>query len=451
MSNLAATRLYITGFRMASRKADLSVGYAESIEYLYSIGNEILSMKLGLDAIRELCGELGNPQERFPAIHIAGTNGKGSTAAMVESVLRAAGIRTGIYISPHLVSITERIRVDGEMIPPEDFARLATRVRTAGERLHREGRVRTIPTFFEQITAIGYLWLAEQQVELAVLEVGMGGRLDATNICHPVVTAITPVGLDHQQYLGSTIAAIAGEKAGIIKPGIPVVVAPQEAAARAVIAARATELDAPLIEGEVTSELVGRRPDLRQCATFHAPSGRYTLEMALRGDHQRLNAATAISIVDLLRHQGWKIGAEAVVTGLEKTCWPGRLDLRTGPAGLPFLIDGAHNIAGVEVLSDFLIDYCAGRPLSLIFGAMRDKDLTAMTRRLFPLFAQVILTGIDSPRALDPAEIDAPSGVERVAHLPAALELAARLTPPEGLVVVAGSLYLAGEVLAHLG
>ena len=426
------------------------MGYAESIEYLYSIGNEILSMKQGLDAIRELCRELGNPQERFPAIHIAGTNGKGSTAAMVESILRAAGVKTGLFISPHLVSITERIQAGADKIPPDDFARLASCVRAAGERLHREGRLKTIPTFFEQVTAIGYLWLAEQQVELAVIEVGMGGRLDATNICHPVVCAITPVGLDHQQYLGSTIAAIAGEKAGIIKPGIPVVVAAQQPAAEEVLRSRAAVLAAPLIAGRVGAEFVDCSADLRSRVDFHSPFGRFTAELALRGDHQLINAATAVTIVDQLRNIGWVIDLDAVISGLERTCWPGRLDLRVDPTRAPLLIDGAHNIDGVEALCTFLIKYCHPRPLTLVFGAMRDKDLAAITKRLFPLFAKVILTGINSPRTLDPNEIDTTLAVERVACAREALVLAAQQTSPGGLVVVAGSLYLAGEVIALL-
>lgn len=424
---------------------------AESIGYLYSLGNEIESMKLGLETIRELCRDLGDPQESWPAVHIAGTNGKGSTAAMVESILRAAGIRTGLFISPHLVSITERIQVDGEAIPAEEFARLATVVREAGERLHRGGRLATVPTFFEQVTAIGYLWLAEQRVELAVLEVGMGGRLDATNICRPIVTAITPVGLDHQQYLGPTVSAIAGEKAGIIKPGVPVVVAPQEDDAREVILARAAQVGAPVVEGRINAETIGLTSDLRPRVAFQTPSGQLTAELALRGDHQRLNATTALSIIDLLSGRGGVVGADAIIAGLERTIWPGRLDLRTGPGGLQILIDGAHNPPGIEVLRRFLLANCADRPLTLIFGAMRDKNVTAITERIFPIFAKVILTGIDSPRALNPAEIVATRAVERVASLPEALELASRLTPSDGLVVVAGSLYLAGEAIALLG
>ena len=429
----------------------MNMEFSESVEYLYGLGHEVLAMKLGLETIRLLSRELGSPHETFPAIHIAGTNGKGSTAAMTEAILRAAGCRTGLYTSPHLLSITERMRVDGEPIPQDQFARLATQVRMAGERLVEQGLLPAPPTFFEQVTAIGYLWFAGQRVDLAVLEVGMGGRLDATNICRPMVTAITPVGLDHQQYLGETIAAIAGEKAGIIKAGIPVVVAPQEPPARAVIMARAVECDAPVIEGQVTAELVRRTVDLRQWVEFQCGLGSFDACLSLRGDHQRVNAATAVAVIETLVSRGWTVGTDAITTGLEQTFWPGRLDLRSGPAGRPLLIDGAHNQAGAAVLRDFLVSYCADRPLTLIFGAMRDKDVAEMTSRLFPIFKTIVLTGIDNPRALDPAEISTAANVERAPDIAAALELAAPLTPRTGLIVVAGSLYLVGEVLELLG
>jgi dihydrofolate synthase/folylpolyglutamate synthase len=430
----------------------LPMNFSESLTYLHQLGNEVLTMNLGLETIRCLCGALGDPQQVFPAIHVAGTNGKGSTVAMTEAILRAAGYRTGLFTSPHLLSVTERICVAGEPIPTGDFARLATVVRQVSERLRHEGRLEAGPTFFELITAIGYLWFAEQRVDLAVLEVGMGGRLDATNICRPIVTAITPVGLDHQQYLGTTVAAIAGEKAGIIKPGVPVVVAPQELAARQVILARAAELAAPVSEGRVITERIEHTDDLRQRITFRSSFGLLTPRLALRGDHQRINAATALSIVELLPALGWSIGVDAILHGLETTCWPGRLDLRGGRSSGPqLLIDGAHNIAGVEALCEFLAEHCVERPLTLIFGIMRDKDVAALTERLFPLFGKIILTRVASPRALDPAEIMPALEFDRVPSLSEALELARRGTPPDGLIVVAGSLHLAGEVLASLG
>jgi len=422
--------------------------FSESVDYLYGLGNEILAMKLGLETIRSLCLELGSPQDSFPAVHIAGTNGKGSTAAMTEAILRAGGVRTGLFTSPHLLSITERIRVGGEPIPPDQFAMLGGRVRAAGERLVESGRLPAPPTFFEQVTAIGFLWFAEQRVELAVLEVGMGGRLDATNICRPLVTAITPVGLDHQQYLGDTLAAIAGEKAGIIKPGIPVVVAPQEPEAKEVILARAEECGAPVIDGVVDAELVSYTPDLRSWVEFRSGRGSFDACLSLRGRHQAINARTAIAIVEVLQSTGLSIETEAIVAGLENCYWPGRLDLRPGPSGRTLLIDGAHNEAGAVVLADFLRECCRRRPLTLIFGALRDKDVAKIGERLFPLFEQIIVTGIANPRAFDPAEIVVAGEVERSYGLLDALEIAGRVTPPDGLIVVSGSLYLVAEVLA---
>lgn len=422
--------------------------FSEAVDYLYGLGNEILAMKLGLETIRCLCLELGSPQDSFPAVHIAGTNGKGSTAAMTEAILRAGGVRTGLFTSPHLISITERIRVGGEPIPPDQFAMLGGRVRAAGERLVESGRLPAPPTFFEQVTAIAFLWFAEQRVELAVLEVGMGGRLDATNICRPLVTAITPVGLDHQQYLGDTLAAIAGEKAGIIKPGIPVVLAPQEPEAQVVILARAEECGAPVIAGGVEVEPISLTPDLRQWVELHTERESFDACLSLRGRHQAINARTAIAIVEVLRSTGLSIETGAIVAGLENCYWPGRLDLRSGPSGRTILIDGAHNEAGAVVLADFLREFCRRRPLTLIFGAMRDKDVAKIGERLFPLFEQIIVTGIANPRALDPAEIVVGGEVERASGLLEALEIAGRVTPPEGLIVVAGSLYLVAEVLA---
>lgn len=422
--------------------------FSESVEYLYALGNEVLAMKLGLETIRLLSSELGNPHEAFPAIHIAGTNGKGSTAAMTEAILRASGYRTGLYTSPHLISITERIRVGGEPIPTHEFARLATQVREAGERLVGQGLLPALPTFFEQVTAIAFLWYAEQKVDLAVLEVGMGGRLDATNICRPLVTAITLVGLDHQQYLGETVAEIAGEKAGVIKPGIPVIVAPQEEAARVVILARAEECQAPVTELGVIASPLSHTHDLRQWVELSANGVSFDACLGLRGRHQLVNARTTISILDHLAAMGWRIDKDSIISGLENCFWPGRLDLRSGPAGRPLLIDGAHNEAGAEVLAAFLREHCAGRSLTLIFGTMRDKNVARIAGILSPLFERIILTRIDSPRALDPGEVRLDRETMIGASVIESLEIAGQVTPPTGLIVVAGSLYLAGEVIA---
>ena len=416
------------------------MNFSESLAYLYQLGNEVLTMNLGLETIRRLCAELGDPQDSFLAIHVAGTNGKGSTVAMTEAILCAAGLRTGLYTSPHLLSVTERIRVAGEPIPTEDFARLATRVRLAGDHLLARGDIPARPTFFEQVTAIGYLWFAEQRLDLAVLEVGLGGRLDATNLCRPLLTAITPIGFDHQAYLGNTLAAIAGEKAGILKPGIPVVVAPQDSEALSAILARAAAVGAPVLEPLPEATPLRTTPDLRQWVEFRIKEQSLPVLLHLRGAHQVTNARVAVSLIEALRARGWSIPLSAIAEGLAHTSWPGRLDLRLGPAGHPVLLDGAHNAAGAQVLRDFLLECCPDRPRTLLFGAMRDKDIPAITGLLFPLFDRLILCGIDTPRALDPAEIPAPDSALRAPSVLDALALASRLSSSDGMIVACGSI-----------
>jgi len=425
---------------------DYLMNFAESVSYLYSLGNEVLAMKFGLETIRTLAAAFDNPQQKFPAIHIAGTNGKGSTAAMTDAILRAAGYRTGLYTSPNLISITERFCVDGRQIEEDDFARLAMTVRQMGEQLVAEGNLETAPTFFEQITMIGYLHFAESNVDLAVLEVGMGGRLDATNVCQPAVTVITPVGLDHQQYLGSTLAQIAGEKAGIIKPNIPVVVSAQEDEAMQTIAARAAALNAPLISVADQQFLAEPGGELGQ---YRLRYHKYNALLSLRGQHQVTNAMTAIHIAEQLNQAGWKIQPAAIETGLSKTTWPGRLQLiHSSNLPAPLLLDGAHNPAGARALRKFLDDHCQNLPITMIFGALQDKALTEMAGILFPAAREVILTKANSPRAAELPEL-AHQAV-RTKNVKEALAEASRLTPPNGLIVICGSLYLVGEAIARI-
>ncbi|MFN0107908.1 MAG: bifunctional folylpolyglutamate synthase/dihydrofolate synthase [Blastocatellia bacterium] len=428
------------------------MNFAESFSYLYSLGNEVLAMKLGLETVQALAGALDNPQQKFPAIHIAGTNGKGSTAAMTEAILRAANLKIGLFTSPHLISITERCRVNGDNISENDFARLATVVREASETLVAGGRLEASPTFFEQVTMIAYLHFAESKVDLAVLEVGMGGRLDATNICQPLVTAITSIGFDHQQYLGNTLAAIAGEKAGIIKQKVPVIVAPQTDEAMQAIAARAAELNAPLIS--VAGESFTITPNV---------SGRYRLRyrdydalLNLRGHHQAENAMTAILIAEQLRQLGWKIEKEAIEEGLSQAEWLGRLQLiEAQNLSAPVLVDGAHNPAGAETLRNFLADNYSDVPITLIFGAMADKSVAEIADSLFPPARHLILTKANNPRAASPQTIAEHAKRSRqdavcTDNLAEALAQAESITPADGLIVVCGSLYLAGELLHYL-
>lgn len=440
------------------------MNFTEAVTYLYSLGNEMQAMKLGLDSISILAAEFEHPERKFPAVHIAGTNGKGSTAAMVESILRAGKFRTGFYSSPHLVSITERITINGQPISEGDFARMATRVRETGERLVTMKKLDSLPTFFEQLTMIAYLFFARQNITLAVLEVGMGGRLDATSICRPVVTAITPVAMDHQQYLGDTLTAIAGEKAGIIRPGIPVVIAPMKGEAVAAITARAREVGAPiiLIEQQVRAadmfqiEIAGDINALRHIGKCHIryrnSRAEYAAWVNLRGRHQAINALTAIHIAEQVNRAGFRIPLSAVNEGLDKVVWPGRLEIHDRVNGGPaLLLDGAHNIAGATTLRAFLDEYLQDLPITLIFGVMQDKDVKPMTDLLFPAAERIILTRVGNSRSADPEDIAGPSDALRTQTVSDALSAARRITPPEGLIVACGSLYLIGEIKALLG
>ncbi len=443
------------------------MNYEEAVKYLYAIGHETLAMKLGLEGISLLCRDLGEPQRDFVAAHIAGTNGKGSTAAMMEAIAREAGLRIGLYTSPHLVEITERIRVDGQPIPPEDFARLATKVRASCEQLVASRELPVLPTFFEQVTAIAFLYFAERQVELAVLEVGLGGRLDATNICQPLVTAITPVALDHQRYLGDTLAAIAREKAGIIKATVPVVIAPQEAEAMAVITERCTQMRAPRIlvaDDSTALEIVSREdnqtahlPKLLRAGLyrFRYRTGRalYDVQLNLRGRHQVTNACTAIHIAEQLGERGLTISRQAIIEGLRRVEWPGRLEMVTNQG--PLLLDGAHNPAGARALRDFLKEHYR-MPITLIFGSMADKAIAEIAAILFPVARTVVITSIADARAASSAAIAAQVGgigyqLICASNAAQALTVARRFTPPEGLICACGSLYLIGELKKTIG
>jgi len=434
----------------------MTMNFDEAIKYLYSLGNETLSMKLGLESVRALASVSGDPQKAFPAVHIAGTNGKGSTAAMTSSILRAAGLRVGLYTSPHLVSITERIRIGDDEIAPDEFSRLATDVRAAGERLVAEKALPASPTFFEQVTMISYLYFAEREVDLAVMEVGLGGRLDATNICEPVVTAITPVGFDHQKYLGDALSSIAGEKAGIVKSGVPVVIAPQSGEAMTAIIARCREMNAPVIETSDPLDIEAEGGDEnigRYRFRYRASHDEYAVRLGLRGRHQITNALVAIHIAEQLQTAGFDIPSPAIVEGLNTAEWPGRLEMiRPSPSQAPLLLDGAHNAAGARALRDFLDEYFHSIPITIIFGAMADKAIGEMSEILFPAADRVIITRIASPRAADPnaiAEMVKPD-VVCIENVDKALEEAVRITPRHGLICVCGSLFLIGEVKQSL-
>lgn len=406
------------------------MNYSEAVRYLYSLGNEVLTMKLGLERITALLAALGNPHRACRWVHVAGTNGKGSTCAMIESGLRAAGVRTGLYISPHLVEPTERIQIAGNPVTREQFARAFDRVHETAERMIRAGELDMHPTYFETVTAMAFVVFAEAgltqaKLDTVVLEVGLGGRLDATNVVTPALCVITPIDYDHQKFLGSTIEQIASEKAGILKPGVPAVFAEQRPEAEQVLREHA--------RGPVTFSRQWPIEDLQ----IDARGSRFRLHgqevtCPLAGEHQVENArVAAIALAQL--------GISPA--GIAQARWPGRLERISERPEI--IIDGAHNPAGTRALAAYIRRFYSGRRIWIVYGALRDKAVSEMTSILFPLAHRVILTAPNNSRAMPPEEIEAPGAI--VTHSAAEAIAQIRAIPPEDVVFIAGSLYLAGE------
>lgn len=415
------------------------MNFEAAVRYLLSLGHETLAIKLGLRNTELLLNALDNPERAFPSVQIAGTNGKGSTAAMLESICRAAGIKCGLYTSPHLVSITERIRVFGTEISTEDFAACATTVREVSQQLE------ALPTFFEQLTAIALLAFRNANIELAILETGLGGRLDSTTAANARIVGITQIAMDHEEYLGSTLESIAAEKAAIIRPGVNAVLARQEPVALKVLLKRCEETGVTPILENGAHTLKGNTSDGRFRVTFDTGADDYeNVLLGLPGRHQIDNAAVAIRLAELLN-----VPHSAIVTGIETASHPGRLELIAHKPSI--LIDGAHNPAGSESLRAYLDEF-APRPLTLVFGAMRDKQLDQIAEILFPSADEIVLTTVNNPRSatlemLQPiADRFARGPVLKSESSAEALRLARANTPPEGLICIAGSLYLAGEL-----
>jgi dihydrofolate synthase/folylpolyglutamate synthase len=440
--------------------------FRESLSYLLSLGHETLTIKLGLKNTETLLAALGNPQNDFPAVQIAGTNGKGSTAVMLESICLTAGIRTGLFTSPHLISITERIKIGGVEISEDEFARLTSAVKQTSEELVRSEPLQTLPTFFEQVTAIALLAFREAKVDLAILETGLGGRLDSTTAARANLVAITPVAMDHEEYLGNTIQQIAAEKAAIIRTGVTAVIAPQlpevleviikhcesAAADTRIVGFQRDELEGlPGRDRErfVRAMLNSVAGDGRCFVTFETPNGRYeNVQLGLRGRHQIDNAIVAVALAEALREREFAISDEAIVRGLETASHAGRLELWQSPATI--LFDGAHNPVAARALRDYLEEFVPS-PITMIFGAMKDKRLNEMAEALFPKANTLILTQMDNPRAAEleylVESVPATFPKERVrtaTTVTEALQLAMQLTPTGGLVCVTGSLYLVG-------
>jgi dihydrofolate synthase/folylpolyglutamate synthase len=428
------------------------MNFDEALQYLLSLGHETIAIKLGLSNTERLLEALNNPQSSFPSVQIAGTNGKGSTAIMLEAIARVAGLKTGLYTSPHLKIITERIRINNQEISREDFARLTSRVRSTAEGLVTEGVLETLPTFFEHLTAIAFAAFAEAGIQLAILETGLGGRLDATTTARAEIVAITPIALDHQEYLGETLVEIAAEKAAIIRPGVTAISAPQEREALDVILERCAACGVTPRLSVSKIEVTGSDDVGRMHASFETNEDRYEkVHLGLRGRHQITNASVTIALAEALRERGFHIPRAAIIKGLENAEHAGRLELRrTGASNI--LFDGAHNPAGARALRDFLEEFVQS-PITLLFGAMRDKDLALIAATLFPVAQHLILTEPDNPRAatletlarLVPQDFDS-SRITLAPSASEALHAARAQTPPNGIICVTGSLYLIGEV-----
>lgn len=411
---------------------------------------ETFGIKLGLDNIQRLCDALGHPERAFRSLHVAGTNGKGSVTAMAHAALDAAGLRAARYTSPHLSRLTERFVIGAGEVAEGDLRAAAEDVLACADRLVAEGRLPFPPTFFEATTAIGFELFRRAAVDVAVIEVGLGGRFDATNVILPVATAITTIAFDHQRHLGHTLARIAFEKAGIIKPGRPVIAGPLPAEARAEIVRVATERGAPVVHAfdgtRVETEMIDGRARLR----LSTPAGEYgPLTLALRGSHQVANAVIAVRLLEAAAAEGVSITRQAIERGLEAVEWPARLELLALGGGRRVLIDAAHNDEGARALADYLRRWHPDRP-PLVIGIMRDKDAGAITDALLPAVSTVIATAAPSPRALPAEELAAQIArrqparrVHAVVDPAAAVERALEEAP---LACVAGSIFLAGAV-----
>lgn len=422
------------------------MNFDESVKYLYSLGHETLAMKLGLENTRRLLAALGEPQKSFLKIQIAGTNGKGSVAAFLDSICRAASIKTGLFTSPHLVSITERIKINGSKITEAKFAELTSRVKETAEHLVKNKVLEAMPTFFEHLTAIGLLAFALEKVDLAILETGLGGRLDSTTAAESEIVCLTPIDLDHQEYLGDTLEKIASEKAAIIHSQTrAAVISKQKPAALDVILKRCAETGIKPIIDACRFEVKDTTTDGKMIAAFRTANEIYeNVCLNLRGRHQLENAATAIVAAENLKD--FSISRAAIIQGLETGTHAGRVEIQGN-----VLYDGAHNAAGAKALADFLQEFIRNK-ITLVFGAMRDKDLSEIASILFPRAENLILTRVENPRSAEPEKLrelvpqNFPAGKVFVTEsVSEAIKKAREITAPEDLICVTGSLYLVGE------
>jgi len=439
-----------------------SSSYAKGLRFLSSLTDHerlrILrynTVNFDLDRMRTLLRRLGNPQEHFKSVHIAGTKGKGSTCAMTASMLQACGFKVGLYTSPHLVDLRERIQINGEMISQADFGRLLRIIEPIA------ARMKPLPTFFDVITAAAFKYFAERKVDIAVVETGLGGRLDSTNVLKPEVTAITSISKDHMQQLGHTLPKIAEEKAGIFKPGVPALSVAQVPAVETVLRTAAEKVGAPFdIVGKTiefsyrfeSSRMTG--PHNRVCLT--TPNSRFEhLAVPLLGEHQAINCGLALSILDRLKTRGFAISDNKAMEGLAKTTIPGRMEmLMTSPR---VIVDGAHNAASIDAMMRAIGQHIPYDSLVVIFGCCADKDIPGMLERITSGADKVIFTKVDSVRTADPEELAARyvelyGKMAQVAPtLKDAMDIAVRAVSKEDLICITGSFYLVGEAKRLFG
>jgi dihydrofolate synthase/folylpolyglutamate synthase len=480
------------------------MSYETAVASMFALGHELAntpSQKFDLAHMRVLLAAMNHPERSFPSVLIAGTNGKGSTAATLASILRASGFKTGLYTSPHLMRINERIRVNGEEITDDDFAALHDEVDRTAEKLVNENALPWHPSFFEMMTAIAFAHFARQRVEIAVLEVGMGGRLDATNVVEPLVSVIADISLDHQKFLGNTVGEIAREKVGIIRPGGVAVTLPQQPEANDVIGNTILDLGAggvsavqyvpPVSPGSddylvptgANKPLTAEDAEKNRAAFYRYPlqvMGKEILvETPLVGRHQLRNVALAIAAAEelskliqlkveprtpLRQAQGRlssgdapAITPQSIERGIRQTRWPGRFQVLAPHAGWPeIVLDVAHNPAGAWALRSALSELYDNRPLIFVFGAMRDKAISEMTEILFPVAERVIATRPENPRSALPEEIQLAGSrtgteIETVVEVGAALDRARAVARQDTVIVVTGSIYLVGEAMQILG
>jgi dihydrofolate synthase/folylpolyglutamate synthase len=448
------------------------MSYQSTVEQLYALGHELASTpshKFDLAYVRAMLESLEHPERRFASVLIAGTNGKGSTAATLSSILRAGGYKTGLYSSPHLVRINERIQMNGEQISNAEFGAIHDRVEQTAQHLLQAGKLPWHPSFFEMLTVMAFEYFASVGVEIAVLEVGMGGRLDATNVVDPVVSVIADISLDHQNYLGNTITEIAREKAGIIRKHGVVVTLPQHPEANDVIGHAILNNDSvgvsavpyvPPVSPGAAAYLAGQ--------VVAAPGrSRYPLtvmgeeilvDSPLVGRHQFRNVALAIATAEQLGQFGFKTTPKQIEQGIRDTHWPGRFQVIPAAAAHQheIVLDVAHNPAGAWALRSALSENFAEREVTLVFAAMRDKAIQEMADVLFPIAGQVVLTHVNNPRAATPPELLQAASrtgakIYTEDNVAAALGKAEELSKPDGVVVVTGSIFLVGEVMAAIG